>query len=409
MSKPITISSAPPARVSMNYAALREGGMESIRQWASDSWTDHNLHDPGITILEASSYAMTELGLRLQLDVGDLLRSGESVRAPDLPPADRVLPVGPITPQDLRRVLLDHPLVSDAQLFLPADGEVLLYGPPLAYTPGPSRIRPGGLYEVLVELSTRELNGNTYSFQVTSGGQSYSAGQAWRALPEAQSYFGKIDISYTTPAGPDHVVTWAVLQITTVLPQPGLVLPGLLADARTAVESLAPGLPVPPVLQFADRVRRAAAAVTQQQTYLAGWRNLGEQAVRNARIEVTGGIDVEQLLAEIFSDVDEMLSPRVRFVSLSARRNAKQDPDAIYDGPLLRNGFLAADAVATERPSVLFLSDVLRLIMRRRNAAGSDVVAQENPVGRDKVAGTHHTQKKKIKNKKTKKKIINRN
>src|SRR5262249_60924252 len=89
-------------------------------------------------------------------------------------PADRVLPGGPITPQDLRRVLLDHPLVSDAQLSLPADGEVLLYGPPLTYTPGTSRIRPGGLYEVLVELADRELNSNTYSFQLAFGGQNYS-------------------------------------------------------------------------------------------------------------------------------------------------------------------------------------------------------------------------------------------
>src|SRR5439155_24201519 len=60
-------------------------------------------------------------------------------------------------------------------------------------------------------------------------------------------------------------------------------------------------------------------------------------------------------------------------------------------GPLLRNGFLAPDALATERPSVLFLSDVLRLIMRRRSASGSDVVAQENPVGRDIVAVTDLT------------------
>src|SRR5262245_24490831 len=310
MSEPVTISSAPPARVAMNYSALREGGMELIRKWAGQSWTDHNIHDPGITILEACSYAMTELGLRLQLDVGDLLRSGESIRSADLPAAHRVLPVGPVSSRDLRSVLLDHPLVSDVQLFLPADGEVLLYGPPLTYTPGASRSRPGGLYEVLVELADRELNGNTYSFQVVSGGQTYAVdlalpfwddpeaaafrqgavvntiamvldgGQAWRALPEPQSYFGKIDIGYTGPGGPDHVVSWAVLQITTELPQPGLALPGILAAARTAVESTAPGPPVPPVIQFADRARRAAVAVNQLQTYLAGWRNLGEQAVR---------------------------------------------------------------------------------------------------------------------------------
>jgi len=64
---------------------------------------------------------------------------------------------------------------------------------------------------------------------------------------------------------------------------------------------------------------QADVAVNQLQTYLASWRNLGEQAVRigvarvqeisvQARIEITGGIDFEQLLAEIFFDVDQMLS-----------------------------------------------------------------------------------------------------
>jgi hypothetical protein len=418
----------------MNYAALRAGGMESIRKWASESWTDHNIHDPGITILEACSYAMTELGLRLQLDVGDLLRSSESIRSANLEPAHRVLPVGPVNPRDLRSLLLDHPLVSDAQLFLPADGEVQFYelagqDPPLTYTAGTPRIRPGGLYELLIELADRELNGNTYSFQVAPGGQTYDIdlalpfwddpeaaafrqgavvntvamvldnGQAWRALPESQSYFGKIDIGYTGPAGPDHVVSWAVLRITTAVSQPVLVLPAILAAARATVESTAPGPPVPPVIQFADRVGRAAAAVNQLQSYLAGWRNLGEQAVRiglarvqeiavRARIEVTGGIDVERLLANIFVGLDEMLSPRVQFESLSARRGAEPDPDKIYTGPLLQNGFLADATLDAPHPSALFLSDVLRGIMRQRSAAGSDVVTQENPAGRDIVAVT---------------------
>ena len=431
MSKPVTISSAPPPRTSMDYSALREAGMELIRRWAGESWTDHNVHDPGVTILEACGYAVTELGLRLQLDVADLLRSGESNGAVELEPAHRVLPVGPVNPQDLRSVLLDHPLVSDAQLFLPADNEVPFYelaggNPPLTYTPGTSRIRPGGLYELLVELAERELNSNTYSMQVASGGQNYAidlalpfwddeeaapfrqgavvntiamvpdGGEVWRALPEPLSYYGRLDVGYTGPSGAANIVTWVLLRITTVVPQPSVVLPQLLVDTRTAVESTAA---TAPVIRFATRVRRAVAAVNQLQSYLAGWRNLGEQAVRigvarvqeiavRARIEVTGGIDVEQLLASIFADLDQMLSPRVRFESLSSRRRTQPDPDRIYDGPLLRSGFLATDVLGAPHPAVLYLSDVLRLIMRRRGATGSDVVTQENPVGRDIVAVT---------------------
>ena len=78
-----------------------------------------------------------------------------------------------------------------------------------------------------------------------------------------------------------------------------------------------------------------------------------EIAVR-ARIEVTGGIDVEQLLAGIFADLDQMLSPRVRFESLSSRRSTQPDPDGIYDGPLLRNGFLATDVAQQRIPPSCF-------------------------------------------------------
>ncbi len=431
MSNADTISSAPPARVAMDFDALREGGMELIRKWAGESWTDHNVHDPGITILEACSYAMTELGLRLQLDIGDLVRSGEPVRSANLEPAHRVLPVGPVNPQDLRSLLLDHPLVRDAQLFLPADGEVPFYeragaDPPLTYSPGGPHIRPGGLYEVLVELANRDLNSNTYAFQVASGGTNHDIDLAlpfwdepeaapflqgaivntvtmvpdgprvWSPLPESQSYFGKLAIAYTLPTGGGSVVSWALLRITTPLSQPGSVLPGILAAAQAAVESTAAGAPV---LQFTERARLAATSVNQLQNYLAGWRNLGEQAVRvgvarvqeiavRARIEVTGGIDVEQLLANIFVELDKVLSPRVRFESLAVRRSSEPDPDRIYVGPLLRNGFLDADTLDVPHPSVLFLSDVLRVIMRQRSATGSDLVTQENPAGRDIVAVT---------------------
>jgi len=418
----------------MNYAVLRETGMEWIRLWARDSWTDHNVHDPGITLLEASSYSMTELGLRLQLDVADLLRSGERRGAVDFEPAHQVLPMGPVNVQDLRSVLLDHPLVSDAQIFLPADNEVAFFeaagDPPLTYTAGTPRVRTAGLYEVLVELAERELNSNTYSLQVSSGGQNYDieaalpywddaeaapfrepvvvnavsmipdAGDFWRALPESQSFFGRMNIAYADAFGtPGTMEAPVLLRIATLLTQPGAVIPGILAAARGAIESSVANAPV---LRFATRVRSAALAVAQLVEYVAGWRNLGEQAVRiglarvqeiavNARLEVTGGIDVELLFARIFMDIDGMLSPRVRFHSLAERRAQASDPEIIFDGPLLRRGFLDRATSAIEPPDVIYTSDILRLIMQRRRAGGTDVVAQENPAGRDIVAVTDLT------------------
>lgn len=437
MSDTLRISTAPPDRASLDYSRLREDGLQSIRLWAGDSWTDHNVHDPGITLLEAASYAVTELGLKLQLDIADLLRSGEAHGEAEFEPAHEVLPVGPVNAQDLRALLLDHPLVSDAQIFQPADNEVAFYevaaDPPLTYVPplpAPVRSRTGGLYEVLVELSRRELNSNTYALPVLAAGDTWDielalpywddseaapfrqpvvldavamvpdAGEFWRALPESLSFFGRIQVNYTDLSGtPGSVQAWVLLRVVEPVAQPGLVVPAILVAARAAIESNLPGSPLP---QFAVRVRDAAAAVAQLAEYIAGWRNLGEQAVRiglarvqeigvSARLEVTGGIDVEALLARLFLDIDAVLSPSVRFLSLAQRRAAESDPEAIYDGPLLRRGFLDRATSGRVVPDVIYTSDILRLIMRRRGVGGADVIAQENVTARDIVAVTDLT------------------
>ncbi|WP_363797120.1 hypothetical protein ABU614_18035 [Lysobacter firmicutimachus] len=437
MSQTLRISAAPPDRISLDYARLREGGMQSIRALAKDSWTDHNVHDPGITLLEAASYAITELGLKLQLDIADLLRSGQAHAEAEYEPAHRVLPVGPVNARDLRALLLDHPLVSDAQIFHPGQNEVAFYevdaDPPLTFVPppvAPVRSRTAGLYDVLVELSQRDLNSNTYPLPVLAAGDTWDievalpcwddieaapfhwpvtldavvmlpdAGVFWRALPEPQSYFGRIRVDYTDLSGaPGSMQAWVLLRVVEKIAQPGLVVPAILVAARAAIETNLPGAPLS---RFAIRVREAAVAVAQLADYVAGWRNLGEQAVRiglarvqeialNARLEVTGGIDVEALLARIFLDIDAMLSPYVRFQSLAERRVAEPDPDSIYDGPLLRRGFLDRATSGRAIPDVIYTSDILRRIMQRRGGGGDDVVTQEDVAARDIVAVTDLT------------------
>ncbi len=431
----VHISSALPPKASLDYSALRESGMQWIRLWAKRSWTDHNVHDPGITMLEAASYAMTELGLRLDLDVADLLRSGQRRAPAELEPAHRVLPMGPVNARDLRRVLLDHPVVGDARVFEPAETEVAFYelantnNPPLTFAPGTTRLRPRGLYEVLVELADRPLNSNIYKLTVNSGGQAYDlelalpfwdepeaapfrrpavinsiamvlTGGGWRALPEPQSHYARFTVNYTDDSGtPGSIEVWAVLRIAAPLAQPALVTPGILAEALNAIQSTTAGRPL---LQFAQQVAKAASTVEQMRAYLSGWRNLGEQAVGiglarvqdvavNVTLEVTGGKDVEQLVAHILMDIDIELSPRVRFVSLDTRRATQPDPESIYDGPLLRRGFLSVESEAHVPPDVIYTSDVLRIIMRRRTDTGTDLVTQENPAGRDIVAVTDLT------------------
>lgn len=76
MSDGITISKKKPKHASMDYTFLREEGIRQIQKLAGDIWTDHNTHDPGITILETLCYAITDLGYRTDQDIKDILASG---------------------------------------------------------------------------------------------------------------------------------------------------------------------------------------------------------------------------------------------------------------------------------------------------------------------------------------------
>ncbi|MEK6749781.1 MAG: hypothetical protein AABY83_11320 [Pseudomonadota bacterium] len=410
--------------------------MALIQQYAKKSWTDHNVHDPGITLLEAGIYAMTELGLRIQLDTPDLLQSGVLQARPDFVPAHTVLPCAPLTPRELRAVLLDHPLLRDARMKVGAKAEIPFFidpasdphsvDPPYTFEPNNQVVVLGGLYEAVVEFAEHALNSNTYTQKVNVTGGTYTldialpywdeeevkpfqdspaidgivmlvdGGEVWRPQKEPQTYFGEIQVNFGS-GGVASTRLWILMRIVEELPQTATeTLNDILDAAQLAVQSNeSDGL----IDQFTRRVHDAYSAVQQIRHYLSSWRNLGEDPVRiaaareqeialRATIEVTRSTNLELLLANIFVDIDHMLAPPLRFSSLAERRAAGDGANEIYDGPLLRNGFLGKAALVGEEASVIYVSDTLRLIMRRRDAAVRDLVTPENPGGRDIVAVT---------------------
>ena len=69
----------------MDFRRLRAEGLEHLGDLSGDLWTDHNTHDPGITILEVLSLALMDLGYRTNFDIQDLLvkdKSGGCARRP---------------------------------------------------------------------------------------------------------------------------------------------------------------------------------------------------------------------------------------------------------------------------------------------------------------------------------------
>ncbi len=137
MAEPLTIptGASPPPGVS--FAQLRAEGIAQLQQLSGKLWTDHNAHDPGITILEVLCYVLSDLAYRANYDIRDLLASspgGSSAAASLFSPAE-ILTTDPVTVLDLRKLVLDVQGVKNVWIE-PAQ----TLEPPLRYDPADDAI-----------------------------------------------------------------------------------------------------------------------------------------------------------------------------------------------------------------------------------------------------------------------------
>jgi hypothetical protein len=104
----------------VSFRALRAYAIDRAQAASGQTWTDYNLHDPGVTILEAVCYALTDLVYQIDFPVADHLAGpdGEIDAARQaLFPPQRIFPCRATTITDYRRVLLDQiPSLQDARL-----------------------------------------------------------------------------------------------------------------------------------------------------------------------------------------------------------------------------------------------------------------------------------------------------
>ncbi|GAA4460548.1 hypothetical protein GCM10023189_35810 [Nibrella saemangeumensis] len=170
-----TIPKHPKLSEAEDYTLLRQRGIELIQQLGSALWTDYNIHDPGITLLELLCYAQTELGYQLGFSIEDLLAlfPGQQLNFDEQTfyTARTMLTVNPWTTNDFRKQLIDPMGVRNAWLECrQCSCDFTLYAnclkSVLQYekTEHPVRIR--GFYDVLLELDSDAVNGDLNSGKV---------------------------------------------------------------------------------------------------------------------------------------------------------------------------------------------------------------------------------------------------
>src|SRR5687768_10479271 len=118
MTQKMTIQKGRKLPLALDYEALRREGLKHIEELSSSLWTDYNVHDPGITILEALCYAITELGYRCGFQMKDLLanEAGNTGEGQVFFTAKNILTVNPLTVTDYRKLLVDIEGVANAWL-----------------------------------------------------------------------------------------------------------------------------------------------------------------------------------------------------------------------------------------------------------------------------------------------------
>jgi len=164
MLEPKTIPVSPEYPAAMDYAALREEGIAHIQRLAGKLWTDHNIHDPGITTLELICYAITDLGFRTQFPIADLLTPNPIQLSPlsvgnQFHLAHEILPCSPVTVLDWRKLLIDIPGVANA--WIQCEGSDCSTEPPvfldcskneLTYDVKRERLRIEGIQKIKIQI-----------------------------------------------------------------------------------------------------------------------------------------------------------------------------------------------------------------------------------------------------------------
>ncbi|MCA6067897.1 hypothetical protein JI747_011950 [Chryseobacterium sp. RG1] len=112
--KHISISKNVETGDQTDFHFLRKTGIQYIEELGGKLWTDYNSHDPGITTLEVLSYAITDLGMRMNLNMEDILTSEDESKdiQTQFLKATEILPSRPLNELDYRKLFIDINMVA---------------------------------------------------------------------------------------------------------------------------------------------------------------------------------------------------------------------------------------------------------------------------------------------------------
>ncbi len=164
----ITIPSNVSYNDDLDFQFLRDAGQQHVQDLSRKLWTDYNIHDPGITIMELLCYAITDLGLRIDQPIENLVASADDNFAKmheQFKSAKNILTCKPVTVLDYRKLFIDINGVRNCWLAihnLPLYAECNPENPKISFNPfkgseyKSTTFKVKGLYTILVDFEEGE-------------------------------------------------------------------------------------------------------------------------------------------------------------------------------------------------------------------------------------------------------------
>lgn len=289
-----------------DFDFLRRKALEHIEAMSRKLWTDYNSHDPGITILEALCYAITDLGNRIQFPIPDLLTKSNGGLTGNFPTAKAILTTSAVSDSDYRKLMIDIEGVKNA--FVHVNKDQLVHRQCLEKSEADSD-EPWG------KLSYKSNHSPHYK---TVGSF------ALKGL-------------YNIYFEPDHDIQ---------------LLDGESDDRKDRIKGIA--------REIAQRYH-ANRNLCEDLVHV--------KEVQYLDVLVCGDIEIErtasaaEVMTELMFRVKEYLSPTVKRYTLEELLEQGLGVESIFEGPVLQNGFVPDEELEkTAIKKEICLSDIIRIV-----------------------------------------------
>lgn len=293
----------------LDFAYLKELGLEYIQSVGGSLWTDFNEHDPGVTTLEMLCYAISDLSARIEMPIEDLLSPASgSMEQNQFHRASAILPTCPVTELDYRKIFLEIDGIRNCwmlpyqqTMYADCKNNLLSYDSADFVATKPELVKP---------FTLKGLNSLAIDYDLEAA--------IFKAIDQDSltqaEYETELDIAKATV----RKAIWEKYH-----------------ENRNLCEDLVE------IKEVAEHKISVCA-----------------------KIELKKTADKNRVHAEIELAIENYFSPRIQYYSLQEMLDRGYGTEEIFEGPLLTKGFIDDEELRnTALRSQVRLSDIVRLIM----------------------------------------------